>query len=189
MAKIEADVIKTWVKQLQEASELERLAATSDVVVRTRGAVRTRGVRKPAPAQASGDDLERAVEALQREQSPDVRREVVLALGQVGGVGEVKTLSRIARSDSDPTVRAIAVEALGKIGGTDAFQVLRESALQDGHEIVRARAVAALGELAIAAKRAGEDPAPAVKALVDIRDTDRSSYVRDIVLETLATVQ
>ncbi len=77
-----ADIIEQWVKQLQQASELERLAATSAVVVRTRGAVRTRGVRTAAAAQAPEDALQQAVAALQQEQSPDVRREM-----GAGGIG------------------------------------------------------------------------------------------------------
>jgi len=129
------------------------------------------------------------VTALQREQSPDVRREVVLALGQIGGAGEATPLAEIASSDSDPTVRATAVEALSKIGGAEALEALRQSALRDGHEIVRARAVAALGELAMAAKQSREAPDPVIKVLGEVRDTDRSLYVRDIVLETLAALQ
>jgi HEAT repeat protein len=189
MAAIELQVIENWVQQLRQAGEAEQLAATNGIVVRTRGAVRTRGIAHPAAPAAPKDALAQVVATLQETQHPDVRREVVLALGQIGGAGEAVALAKLARSDADPTVRAAAVEALGRIGGVEALQVLRESALGDGHEIVRARAVVALGELAGAAQRAGEDTAPVREALEEVRDTELSAYVREMVMESLGTLK
>lgn len=189
MADIELQVIEHWVQQLRQAGEAEQLAATNRIVIRTRGVVRTRGIARSAAPAASEDALAQVVAALQETQHPDVRREVVLALGQVGGAGEAGALARIARSDADPTVRATAVEALGQIGGADALQALRESALRDGHEIVRARAVVALGELAKAARQVGEDTAPVRATLEEARDTELSAYVREMVLENLETLK
>ncbi len=189
MAAIESQVIESWVQQLQQASEAEQLAATNKIVIRTRGAVRTRGIARPAAPEAPKDALAQVVATLQETQHPDVRREVVLALGQIGGAGEAVALAKLARSDADPTVRATAVEALGRIGGAEALQALRESALGDAHEIVRARAVVALGELAGAARQAGEDITPVREALAEVRDTELSAYVREMVLESLETLK
>ena len=202
---------RKWVERLREtATPQERIQAASQlraVAVRARGAVRTRGtlthaVKPVVPSRELADVLKEL-----ENQSPEVRREVAFALGEVGGEDMVKPLAEITK-DLDSSVRLIVADSLGRIGGPKAVEVLMNMAKNDPSEDVRALAVEALGILAIQEHKAvvrtrgavrTRGPIPyereAVGNVGSLRQTlekisqeDRSPYVRDTVFDILAAL-
>ena len=202
-----------WVERLKKAATpQERVQAASELraaAVRTRGAIPTRGALTHAGEPLlSSSDLADVLREL-KNQPAEVRREVAFALGEVGGEDMVAPLAELAK-DPDSSVRFIAADALGRIGGPKAVEELMRLAKSDPHENIRALAVEALGALAIQEWKAAVRTRGAVKvkgptppqeeklgldveslsqALEKIAQEDRSSYVRDTVLDILAALR
>jgi phosphoglycolate phosphatase-like HAD superfamily hydrolase len=204
---------REWVERLKKAvTPQERIQAASELraaAVRTRGPAPTRGALTHAgePLLFSRDlaDVLREL----RNQPAGVRREVAFALGEVGGEDMVAPLAELGK-DPDSSVRLIAADALGRIGGPKAVEELIRLAQNDPSEDVRALAIESLGVLAIqeckvavrtrgAVKVTGPTPPQEEKvgldveslsqALERIAQEDRSSYVRDTVLDILAALR
>jgi len=81
----------------------------------------------------------------------EVRRDVVLAVGELGGEGAVEVLERLARTDPEWRVREAVAEALGRIGGPRAVESLALVARTDPHPRPAEAACRGLARLAIAA--------------------------------------
>ena len=216
MARTERSIreeARKWVEKLKAtATPQERIQAASQlraVAVRARGAVRTRGtLTRAMESVVPSRDLADVLEELQT-QPPEVRREVAFALGEIGGEDMVEPLSKLAQ-DPDTSVRLIIADALGRIGGPRAVEVLMAMAKNDLSEDVRALAVEALGILAIQERKAavrsrgaartkgltppeqgamGIDVESLSQDLEEIGHEDRSSYVRDTVLNVLYAIR
>jgi HEAT repeat protein len=131
-------------------SEQDRLAAVfglCEIGVRLRGSVRTRGgISAPASARLLRQSLENLA-AMLREDSPAVRRQVALALGEWGGEEDIEVLASLLDLDPSDQVRTSAVTAIGNVGGRRAVDALCAAAMT-GSVQVRRRAVVALRELA-----------------------------------------
>ena len=213
--KIYPEKVKKWVDLLRnEADRLRAAAELGRMGIRTRGpGVMTRGtLREPAQPRVEGVDFTPAINAL-KDQSPEVRREVAFALGEWADETAIDVLALLATGDNydpDPSVRSAVVDALGKIGGQKAVSTLQQVAMDDPEEDVRIRAIGALGSLAakeqpelvatrgpIVRTRGGvrtrgatitisPEAQEVLDLLREIRESDSSSYVRDIADETLA---
>ena len=211
--RIVQEEARKWVEKLKEAtSPQERVQAASQlraVAVRARGAVRTRGTltRAVEPVIPSRD-LTDVLKELQTQPS-EVRCEAAFALGEIGGDDMVELLAELAK-DPESSVRLIVADALGRIGGPKAVEALMTIAKNDPSEDVRTLAVEALGVLAIQERKAAVRTSGAVRtrgpippsrkatgfdvealsqALETIGQEDRSSYVRDTVLDILAALR
>lgn len=135
--------------RLQAASELSRMRIRTRGVVRTRGSL-SRAADSDFPESVGSATIRQALDTLQKDQSPAVRREVAAALGEWGSEYAVEILSRMAvgpTQDSDEGVRRACVRALGLIGGPDAAKSLSVAAEHDEVETVRREAIGALAEL------------------------------------------
>ncbi len=80
-------------------------------------------------------DVEKLLEALTYERSPEVRAEAALALGELGEAEAMDPLLTLLSDDEDETVRSAAAEALGQICSFDAVDPLLD-ALEDESELV-----------------------------------------------------
>jgi cyclophilin family peptidyl-prolyl cis-trans isomerase len=82
--------------------------------------------------------------AARSDPDPQVRREAIFALGQLGAAESSALLLALA-SDPKSEIRASAVEAIGKISGTSSPALL--PGLSDGADVVRGAAAIALARL------------------------------------------
>jgi HEAT repeat protein len=81
------------------------------------------------------------------ESGPNLRNQIVLALGELGDTEAVDLLLRIAQDrDEERVVRMYAFASLGKIGDTRAVPTLT-AALSESDALLRTYAAAALGKL------------------------------------------
>lgn len=153
--KVKSEEIKKWLELLRSKASEDRLRAATElrsIVVRMRGAVRTRGsLTSPASSEVPKeiDYLGPAIDAL-KDQKREVRQEVASALGELGDELAVDVLERLAKQEPEWEVRTVVADSLAKIGGTKAVDILKYMATIDPHPNVRARAVDGLGNLAIA---------------------------------------
>ncbi len=88
-------------------------------------------------------DVEKLIEALSYERSPEVRAEAALALGELGESEAMHPLLALLSDDEDETVRSAAAEALGQICYTNTVPSLID-ALEDESDLVRESAKTAL---------------------------------------------
>jgi len=88
-------------------------------------------------------DVEKLIEALTYERSPEVRAEAALALGELGEAEAMHPLLALLSDDEDETVRSAAAEALGQICYSNTVPPLID-ALEDESDLVRESAKTAL---------------------------------------------
>lgn len=200
---IDVAEIGMWVERLSHPNEEARIEAASELSrlgIYWRGSTQTRGaVRRAAasrfPASLS-DGLKPILTALQDE-SPAVRREATVALGEWGDDSVTDALSAMligSERDPDESVRRACVRALWLIGGRTAVAALREAAEHDSSEAVRRDAISALTELGVQEQRSGT--ATGVRIRGGIRRQARRPGVclmpesdLQTVLETLARIE
>lgn len=87
------------------------------------------------------------------DESPDVRREAVTAIGDSGRAKRVAKLSEllclVARNDQDPMVRAAAAQSLGNAKGGNVIETLIYVLANDKSLYARADAARSLGRHAV----------------------------------------
>lgn len=145
-AQLLLDLLRSQVanERLRAAKELEEAG------VRTRDAVRTRGVMtQPASKPIQELDLTPAMEAI-HDAHWEVRRDVALALGAWGDEVALEVLAQLARHDSEWRVREAVAEALATLGGARAVELLTHMVKTDPHPRPAERALKGLGDLALA---------------------------------------
>ncbi len=154
-AELDRGAIPRHIQALRDENQTGRLHAARDL-----------GVFGTAAKDAVGP----LSAALLKEQSPQVRGEMVRSLGRIGPAG-VPTLEKLAEA-ADATLRLQAIRALSNIGpeAKDALPTVTK-ALRDRDARVRARAAFALGEIAV-------DPQVAPPLIAALRDSDRSVCVQ-----------
>ena len=83
---------------------------------------------------------------IRRAKLGGLKRNVCVALGNIGDRRAVPALAAALRSDDDAIVRAHAAWALGRIGGNDAESALKAALSDERDAEVRAELTAALSE-------------------------------------------
>ena len=104
-----------------------------------------------------------------RVASPQVRREVVMALSAPGDKLALIVLEKLARHDADWQVREAVVISLTTIGGEKAKGVLSYIGIHDLHPTPRERAIEGLSDLTLGSRREGTSRAKRVRGAVRTR--------------------
>jgi hypothetical protein len=111
-----------------------------------------------------------------RHSNPEVRRQVVYAVGEWGDEFAARIIAALligSEKDTDESSRRAAVSALGNIGGPEAVRALRIAAESDNSEAVRYDAISMLATLALQAY-----PQPSARARGAVR-TRRAAVPRE----------
>ena len=134
--------VQQWIERLRQAVATPTVPP---VGVRTRGTLRTRGAES-----ATGKSLEDIFAQL-RQESPEVRREVISGLGDQGDALAVQLLGRLAQWEPEWRLRLMIVETLSRSQVSQGIEVLMDLAQHDFNEDVRAGAIRQLGKQALTA--------------------------------------
>jgi len=119
------------------------------------------------------------VAQVQHESNPDVRQELVHAIGALGTASAQEALAGVARSSADLLVRQTAIQQLSRSFGESALTTL-DGLLNDRDETIRRSAVKAVA-------RVKADPATVL--LQRTANSEVSSVVRDAALAALASIR
>jgi len=146
-----AGEVNDWVRRLTAAQGANRRHAAAELGrlgVWSRGSIRTRGsLAQSAPNRLpEPEKLDNVIQCL-ADSAPEVRCEVVAALGEWGGEAAARALMRILQDDPDEQVQLYCVGALCTIGGPVALEGLR-FALGRESEALRDAALSAISDLA-----------------------------------------
>lgn len=145
-------------------------AATLERLARSHGSSSIRGEALFWIGNRSDANAERLIlEALERDQSPDVRKRATFALSQIKNDGGVAALIRAARTHQDTAVRSEAVFWLGQKAGRKAAGTITEAIEKDPDTEVKKRAVFALSQL---------PKSEGVPLLIDVARKNKNPVVR-----------
>ena len=147
----ESEILDLFERLLSGGTDDERLLAATALArlgVRIRGNLSPRGsLTDSARGRRELEEADRIRLLLERAETPQLRCQIAIALGEWGGEGAARALAGILHDDENTQVRFYCVSALRTIGGQIALNALCETAESASPE-VRDAAIAAVRDLA-----------------------------------------
>ena len=148
-----------------------------------------------ALGEVAGEDIVQPLAELAKDAESSVRLIATDAMGKIGGPQAVQSLVMLAKDDPNEDIRALAVEALGAL----AIQEYEAEATQPMEDMPSRGTVPSRREVRTRGGKTPELPATTdadefsperlIEDLQNIGHEDRSTYVRDTVIDILYAIK